>query len=89
MIYSFSDNGNVSQAELERNHSNGKTPDWYYYQKSDKPIYVKLNEQRQSIHSKVREQQAARHETELSKEDEEQLAVLIEKTLNELLKPFQ
>jgi hypothetical protein len=69
----------MEQWEIERRHDEGALPDWMYYQLSDKPAWMKLEEQKKKfldyLESRQREQQDA-------KQMEKSLEAALEKVVN-------
>ena len=83
-----------TEEELEYYHSRGLMPDWAYYQQSNKPISVKLEEQYQKLIERCKAQEeanmAAKEEQALiEKEVERQLQPTLEKALDKLLQGFK
>lgn len=82
----------ISQREIEYYHNKGQMPDWMYYQLSDKPLWMKWEEQHRKIYENLRareEAQAQREaEKKLEKEIEKGVEKALEKALDELLKDF-
>ena len=68
-----------SQEHIEYYHNKGQMPDWIYYQLSDKPAWMKLEEQKKKfldyLESRQREQQDA-------KQMEKSLEAALEKVVN-------
>ena len=58
-----------SQAEIEYYHNKGQMPDWIYYQLSDKPAWMKWEEQ----HRRMYENLKAREEAQAQREAEKKL----------------
>ena len=81
-----------SQAEIEYYHNKGQMPDWIYYQLSDKPVWMKWEEQHRRMYEnlKAREEAQAQREAEkkLEKDIEKKVENTLEKALEELLKDF-
>ena len=81
-----------TQAELEYYHNKGQMPDWIYYQLSDKPAWMKLEEQHRRMYEnlKAREEAQAQREAEkkLEKDIEKKVENTLEKALADLLKDF-
>ena len=47
----------MEQWEIERLHEQGKMPDWIYYQQIDKPLWLKVEEQKQNFLEQVQERE--------------------------------
>ena len=81
-----------SQHEIEYYHNKGQMPDWMYYQLSDKPLWMKWEEQHRKIYENLRareEAQAQREaEKKLEKDIETKVENTLEKALADLLKDF-
>ena len=43
-----------SQAEIEYYHDKGQMPDWIYYQLSDKPAWMKWEEQHRRMYENIK-----------------------------------
>lgn len=82
-----------TQDEIEHYHAIGKMPDWVYYQLSNKPDWMKWNEQHKKALDFVRGNlEAARAAQEARKQLNEELEVeaekAVQKALEDLLKGF-
>lgn len=79
----------MEQWEIERRHDQGLIPDWMYYQLSDKPAWVKLEEQKQKfldyLEHREREQQDKK---QMEKSLEEALGAAVNRELSRLLEGF-
>lgn len=79
-----------TQHEIEYYHNKGQMPDWIYYQLSDKPLWMKWEEQHRKMYEAIqaREEAQAQREAEkkLEKEIETQVENTLEKALADLLK---
>lgn len=84
--------GKMTQADIEYYHNHGKMPDWIYYQLSDKPDWMKLEEQREKIYRELAEREALKkaekEKAQQEKEIEKQVNEQIEKALDDLFKDF-
>lgn len=82
----------MTQQELDYLHNQEKIPDWWYYQKSDKPIWMKWQEQTDKFNKEVEQRQAKKKEREEEQRQEEeiqkQVETMIEETINDLFKDF-
>ena len=54
-----------TQHEIEYQHRKGKIPDWVYYQLSDKPVWMKMEEQRARAYQKMMALQNEREEEQI------------------------
>lgn len=75
-----------TQDEIEHYHAIGKMPDWVYYQLSNKPDWMKWNEQHKKALEAARAAQEARKQLDEVLEVEAEKAV--QKALEDLLKGF-
>lgn len=75
-----------TQDEIEHYHAIGKMPDWVYYQLSDKPNWIKWNEQHKKALEAARAAQQARKQ--LNEELEVEAEKAVQKALEDLLKGF-
>ena len=76
----------MTEQELDFWHDQGKVPDWWYYQKSTKPLWMKWQEQEDKFKAEIAEleqQKKLQHEIEIQLED------AVEKALENLLEDFQ
>ena len=82
----------MEQWEIEHRHDQGLIPDWMYYQLSDKPAWMKWEEQHRRMYEnlKAREEAQAQREAEkkLEKDIETKVENTLEKALADLLKDF-
>lgn len=86
-----------TQEEIEYYHSIGLMPDWFYYQQSEKPVSVKLQEQSDKMLARISEQRKAQEaaraaqkaEKEFDKELEAKTEKAVEKALEGVLKKFK
>lgn len=44
----------MTQRELDYWHNKGLIPDWAYYQQSDKPVYQKIQEQKDTMYQQIK-----------------------------------
>ena len=81
-----------TQAELEYYHNKGKMPDWIYYQLSDKPAWMKLEEQHRRMYENIKAREEAKKareaEKQLDKDIQDKVENTLEKALDDLLKGF-
>lgn len=81
-----------TQAELEYYHNKGQMPDWIYYQLSDKPAWMKLEEQHRRMYENIKAREEAKKareaEKQLDKDIQDKVENTLEKALGELLKDF-
>ena len=79
----------MEQWEIERRHDQGLIPDWMYYQLSDKPAWMKLEEQKKKfldyLESRQREQEDKK---QMEKSLEEALGAAVNRELSRLLEGF-
>lgn len=79
----------MEQWEIERRHDEGLLPDWMYYQLSDKPAWMKLEEQKKKfldyLESRQREQEDKK---QMEKSLEEALGAAVNRELSRLLEGF-
>ena len=68
----------MEQWEIERRHDQGLIPDWMYYQLSDKPAWVKLEEQKKKFLDYLESRERA-------KEDEKQTTTNLEEALEKVV----
>lgn len=76
----------MTEQELDFWHDQGKVPDWWYYQKSTKPLWMKWQEQEDKFRAEIEEreqQKKLQHEIEIQLED------AVENALENLLEDFQ
>ena len=72
--------------ELEYLHSQGKVLDWWYYQKSKKPIWMKWAEQTDKFYKEVEERKNQElQEQELQNQVETQVKEAVENLLADLV----
>ena len=69
----------MEQWTIERRHDQGLIPDWMYYQLSDKPAWVKLEEQKQKFLDYLEHRQ---REQQDEKQMEKNLEAALEKVVN-------
>ena len=75
----------MTQRELDYLHEQGKILDWYYYQQSDKPIWMKMQEQTDSFYKEVQERKEKQEQEKLLEEElRSQVETVVEKVLGEL-----
>lgn len=81
-----------TQAELEYYHNKGQMPDWIYYQLSDKPAWMKLEEQHRRMYENIKAREEAKKareaEKQLDKDIQDKVENTLEKALDDLLKGF-
>ena len=81
-----------SQAEIEYYHNKGQMPDWIYYQLSDKPSWMKLEEQHRRMYENIKAREEAKKareaEKQLDKDIQDKVENTLEKALDDLLKGF-
>ena len=81
-----------TQAELEYYHNKGQMPDWIYYQLSDKPAWMKLEEQHRRLYENIKAREEAKKareaEKQLDKDIQDKVETTLEKALDDLLKGF-
>ena len=81
-----------SQAEIEYYHNKGQMPDWIYYQLSDKPAWMKLEEQNRRMYENIKAREEAKKareaEKQLDKDIQDKVENTLEKALDDLLKGF-
>ena len=79
----------MEQWEIEHRHDQGLIPDWMYYQLSDKPAWMKLEEQKKKtldyLESRQREQEDKK---QMEKSLEEALGAAVNRELSRLLEGF-
>lgn len=82
-----------TQAEIEYYHNNGQMPDWIYYQLSDKPAWMKWEEQHRRMYEnlKAREEAQAQREAEkkLEKDIQDKTEEAVEKSLSRIFENFR
>lgn len=64
----------MNQERIELLHQQGKMPDWIYYQQINKPVLLKLQEQKQEMLEQLQQ-----------KNEERELKELLEKQISEIL----
>ena len=81
-----------TQAELEYYHNKGQMPDCIYYQLSDKPAWMKLEEQHRRMYENIKAREEAKKareaEKQLDKDIQDKVENTLEKALDDLLKGF-
>ena len=81
-----------TQAELEYYHNKGQMPDWIYYQLSDKPAWMKLEEQHRRMYENIKAREEAKKAREAEKQLDKDIQDKVENTLeiavDDLLKGF-
>lgn len=71
-----------TQDEIEHYHAIGKMPDWVYYQLSNKPDWMKWNEQhKKALEAARAAQEAARAAQKAEKEFDKELEAKTEKAV--------
>lgn len=86
----------MTQQQLDYLHDQGKVPDWWYYQQSDKPVWMKWQEQTDKFNRELEERQKKQEqerqekalEAQVEQEVEEQLETVLDKALGDLFKDF-
>ena len=83
----------MTDEEFEYLHDQGKVPDWWYYQKSKKPVWMKWQEQTDKFNQELEERQNQKQQdkdmqAQLEKEVEKQLENAVEKALEHVFKGF-
>ena len=93
----------MTDDELEYLHSQGKVPDWWYYQKSKKPVWMKWQEQgdkfikeveqtyeqrRQEQEKKRQQEQELKRQQEQEREIQDKVEVAVDNALGDLFKDF-
>ena len=84
----------MTQQELDYLHSQDKVPDWWYYQQSDKPIWMKWQEQTDKFYNDILEREKKEKEKKeferlVEQELDEKIDTIVQAALNELFKDFQ
>lgn len=64
----------MEQWQIEYLHQQGKMPDQIYYQQIDKPVWLKIEEQKQKLIDEIQQ-----------KKQEEELQLSIEKQISEII----
>lgn len=78
----------MEQEELDYLFQSGEMPAWAYYQMSDKPVWMKAQEQHNRLLEIVREREAAREAQEAEEKLTKELEAGIEKAVEDLLSGF-
>ena len=93
----------MTDDELEYLHSQGKVPDWWYYQKSKKPVWMKWQEQTDKFKAEIEErekqkkqeqekrrqqEQEQKRQQELEREIQDKVEVAVDNALGDLFKDF-
>lgn len=76
----------MTDDELEYLHSQGKVPDWWYYQKSKKPVWMKWQEQTDKFNAEIEEREKQKkQEQDLQAQVEQEVGKQLEQTVNKAL----
>ena len=76
----------MTEQELDYWHDQGKVPDWWYYQKSSKPIWMKWQEQTDNFKAEIEEREKLkRQEQDLQAEVEQEVGKQLEQAVNKAL----
>ena len=79
----------MEQELLDYYHNTGKMPDWVYYQLSDKPCFLKFQEQREKIYRNFSEKQKMKEqEKKLMENINKQVEDEAKKAFSKLIKSF-
>lgn len=76
----------MTEQELDFWHDQGKVPDWWYYQKSTKPLWMKWQEQEEKFLDEIQER---KNNQEQEKQLESQIAEVVEDKLLDMLSNLQ
>lgn len=80
----------MEQWEIERRHDEGVLPDWMYYQLSDKPAWMKLEEQKKKFLDYLeRRQREQQDEKQMEKSLEAALEKVVNQEFSRIFKDFQ
>ncbi len=80
----------MTQRELDYFHSQGKVPDWWYYQQSDKPLWMKWQEQTDNFYKEIKQRQQAKENAQQTEETvEQQIQAAVEAALNDFFADFK
>ena len=71
----------MEQWQIEKLHQQEKMPEWIYYQQIDKPVWLKIEEQRNKLLEQVQERE---QEKELQKSLEKQVSEILESLIDKL-----
>lgn len=75
----------MTQRELDYQHDKGLIPDWAYYQQSDKPIWQKVQEQKDKMYQQIEQN---KRNKDLEKEIVEKIENAIDISINDLFKDW-
>ena len=78
----------MTEQELDFWHDQGKVPDWWYYQKSTKPLWMKWQEQTDNFYKEIKQQKQKESEQQIEEIIKQQVEDAIETTLNDLFADF-
>ena len=76
----------MTQKQLDYLHDQGKVPDWWYYQQSDKPMWQKFQEQKDQFYRDYEERQ--KKQEQLEESVRQQAGEAIETALNDLFSDY-
>ncbi len=71
----------MEQWKIEQLHQQGKMPDWIYYQQIDKPVWLKIEEQKQKMIDQI---QKKKQQEELQESIEKQVSDVLDNLIDEL-----
>lgn len=94
IVINYNPDGTFTDETLDTLHDAGKMPDWAYYQQRKLPPEVALEQQRNKIYERYRQQEEARQkqkelEAQIEKAIEKEAEKAIDKALTELFKDFK
>ena len=71
----------MEQWQIEQLHKQGKMPDWIYYQQIDKPVWLKIEEQKQKMLDQIKKK---KQQEELQESIESQVRDILDNLIDEL-----
>lgn len=79
----------MTEQELDFWHDQGKVPDWWYYQKSTKPLWMKWQEQTDNFYKEIEQRQREKEKNDQIEETvKQQIETAVETALNDLFADF-
>ena len=80
----------MTEQELDFWHDQGKVPDWWYYQKSTKPLWMKWQEQTDNFYKEIEQRQREKEKNDQIEETvKQQIEAAVEAALNDLFTDFK
>ena len=79
----------MEQWKIEQLHDQGLMLDWWYYQQSDKPIWMKWQEQTDNFYKEIEQRKREKEKNDQIEETvKQQIETAVETALNDLFADF-